>query len=408
VYSMQCHKLFLILLLSCTSVIPAKAQGPTVVGGDTFVSGTNAALSAPAARDAFMTGFAVDVTQNVQHDLGAAAFDLDVSAPVGGDAYLAGFSIEVDQPISEDLTATGFNIHVSQNAPISGNARLAGGTVTVDGPLAGSLIATAGTLTLNGPITGDARLLVQSLTFGSGAKINGRLTYSATKPLSIPTSVIDPARVTFQQLATQDGVETAREVVKENVPVFWWGLTGALVAFAVSIAFLTALAAALLAFMPERMEALRSEAIRAPVKTMALGVLGLSMSIGLVPVGAVTLIGIPLMPIALLSAIVFWVLGYVIGAYALTTRIFEGFQVTPLTMGTKLLALALGFVILALLNFIPVVGWLLNLAIVFLGLGSIVMRAARSIVHEEPTVVVPAVESVSAIARQPASRRGRK
>ncbi len=239
-------------------------------------------------------------------------------------------------------------------------------------------------------------------------KIIGNLTYSAAKPITIPASVIDPARVTFEQLTTQNGATTARETIKESVPTIWWSLTGALVAFALSIAFLAALAAALLAFMPERMEALKTEALKAPVKTTALGVLGLSTSIGLIPVGAMTLIGIPLIPFALLAAIVFWVLGYIIGTYALTTRLFEGYRAAPATMGSRLFGLVLGFIILALLNFIPVVGWLINLGVVFLGLGSIVMRAARSIVHSEPVVTAPTPEPVAIKSRSQSTKRIRK
>ncbi len=407
---MLAHKLLPILLLSCTLTGSAQSQDATVIGGDTYVSGANAALTVPAGRDAFLTGFAVDVSQKVQNDVSAAAFDVDVSAAVGGDAYLGGFSIDVDQPIAEDLTAAGFNIRVGPNAAISGNARLAGGTVTVDGPIAGSLVATAGTLMINGPIAGDAKLVVGNLTFGSNAKIIGKLTYSAAKPITIPASVTDPARVTFEQLTTQNGATTARETIRESVPTIWWSLTGALIAFALSVAFLAALAAALLAFMPERLEALKTEALKAPVKTTALGVLGLSMSIGLIPVGAMTLIGIPLIPFALLAAIVFWVLGYIIGTYALTTRLIDGFRPSQLSMSSKVLGLVLGFIILALLNFIPVIGWLINLVVVFLGLGSIVMRAARSIARDEPVITATAltIEPVAIKSRVPSTTRGRK
>ncbi len=367
-----------------------RANEPVIVGGDTYVSGTNATLNSAAGRDAFLTGFSVDIAQKVEKDIGAAGFDVDVSAPVGGDAYLSGFSIDVAQPVSEDLTAAGFNIHVKQSAVIGGNARLFAGTVTIDAPIAGSLVATTGTLALNGTVTGDAQLVVGTMTFGPNAKINGRLKYSAANPTVIPASVIDPSRVTYQQLASREVTEKARDTVRDTVPAVWWTAGGAILAFAVSIAFLLAFSAALLAFMPERMERLKAEAVGAPVRTMTLGVLGLSMLVGLVPVSAVTLIGIPLIPIAALAAIMFWVLGYIVGAYALATRMLEGFSQQPRSTGTKLLALVFGFIILALINFIPVIGWLINLAVVFLGLGSIMLRAARALVHEDSPVTSPA------------------
>ena len=388
----------------------ARAQDAVVVGQDTYVSATNAALKAPAGRDAFLSGFSVDVTQKVEKDVGAAAFDLDISAPIGGDAYLAGASVDVDQAISEDLTAAGFSVQVGQNAVIGGNARIAAGTTTIDGQIAGSVVASTGTFSLNGQIGGDARLVVGSMSFGPNAKIAGRLTYLAAEPISIPATVADPARITFQQITAQEGFAKARETLTETAPGFWWARTGAVLAltFAISIAFLIALSAALLAFMPERIETLRSEAIRSPVRAMALGVLGLSMSIGLVPVSAMTLIGIPLIPIAILAAIVFWILGYIIGTYALTTRMLEAYRGQPLTLGAKLLALILGFVVFALLNFIPVIGWLINLMVVFLGLGSLIIRAARTIAQDGGApVATSAIEKAAQPEPIKASRRGR-
>ncbi len=405
------HNLRILLVMLALFLIGghASAQDAVVVGGDTYISGTNASLNAAAGRDAFLSGFAVDVTQRVEKDVGAAGFDVDVRTPVGGDAYLSGFSIDIDGAITEDLTAAGFNIQVRKSATIGGNARLAAGTVTVDGPIAGSLVATAGTLALNAPIGGDARFVVGTMTFGTDAKITGKLTYSAAKQIAIPTSVIDPARVTFQQLTTKEGVDKARDAVKETVPFVWWTIGGAVFTFAITIAFLVALAAALLAFMPERMERLRLEAMRTPVKVTALGVLGLSVLIGLIPVSAMTLIGIPLIPFAILAAIVFWVLGYIIGAYALTTRMLEAFRDSSSSMGARLLALATGFIVLALLNFIPVLGWLINIAVVFLGLGSIVLRAIRTIAHEETVpAVIASAEPAQSPPPVPSVRRSRK
>ena len=49
---------------------------------------------------------------------------------------------------------------------------------------------------------------------------------------------------------------------------------------------------------------------------------------------------------------------------------------TPDTGLKHLAILALGLVLFALLNFIPVIGWLVNLLAVFLGLGALVQRGA--------------------------------
>jgi hypothetical protein len=47
-----------------------------------------------------------------------------------------------------------------------------------------------------------------------------------------------------------------------------------------------------------------------------------------------------------------------------------------------------------MLNFIPIIGWLINLALVFLGLGSIVLAGARNVTHQyQSSPVTPSVET---------------
>jgi hypothetical protein len=158
------------------------------------------------------------------------------------------------------------------------------------------------------------------------------------------------------------------------------------------IGFLVAIAAVLFAFAPRKMGVWTSESIASPVKSMTLGVLGLSASIGLIPVSAMTLIGIPLIPIAILVSVAIWIIGYIVGTYALAARITSAFREVPKSTGGRLLLLALAIVVATLLNFIPVIGWLINLALVFLGLGAMVLNSARAITHQDtivPTLAIP-------------------
>jgi hypothetical protein len=356
------------------------------VGGDTFASDSTITLTQTGAADAFASGFNVDINTRVTKDAHAAGFDVDLNAPIGGDAYAAGFSVEVTEPVGDDLTASAFNIHLGDRAAVTGNARLAGGSIVIDAPVAGSLTAAAGELTLNSVVTGDAVLTVGSMTFGPNARINGKLTYYARDPITIPPSVISSDRIQFERLQAANVAESVRDTSERTMQRMWPAFFSGLAAFALGFAFLVAVGAVLLAFAPERMEHLKKEALHSPVKMIVLGILGLSALIGLVPVSAMTLIGIPLVPVAILLAIAFWIVGYLAGAYALGMRLAAGFREAPLTMGAKVLALAIAVFVLAILNFIPFIGWFINLAVLFLGLGAMVMRLARHVTHEEPHV----------------------
>ena len=392
-----------ILIVCLLNSIPVSAEQLNI-GNDIYSSGSNVVLSEPSPRDAFISGFNADVNARVEKDVHAAGFDVNLNAPIGGDAYAAGFSVEVTQPIGDDLTVSAFNVSITDKATIGGNARLAGRTIKVDSPIAGSIAAAAADLTLNNAVSGDAVLTVGSLKFGTNAKINGKLTYYAAEPIAIAASVISADRIQFNKLTVSNAAEAVRETSERSLPAFWPSYLGVISGFMLLIGFLIAVGAVMLAFTPERMERLKDEALHSPIKIMALGVLGLSMAIGLVPVSGMTLVGIPLIPVAILITFALWIVGYVIGAYSVGVRVIAGFKVGPTSAANKLLVLAVGVVVLSLLNFIPIIGWLINLAVLFLGLGAIIMRTARHITVEEPhvteTVVInPVIGSLPAEVR---------
>ncbi len=381
---------FALLMGTFIFAAPAVSADRLEVGGDAYVSGSSATLSSPAPRDAFVSGFSSYVSERVEKDLGISGFSVGVNAPVGKNAYAAGFSVDISQSIGEDLTAAGFNIHTGPQASVSGNARLAAGNITIDGPISGSLIAVGGNITLNSSIGGDTVLTVNKLAFGSAAKIGGTLIYNAVEPIVIPASVIAPEKVRFEKMTPAATTQSVRETFDKSMPWTGVGIAGIIMVLLMSIAFLVLVAAMLLSFAPEMMERLKNDAISAPIKTMTLGALGLSACIGLVPVSAITLIGIPLIPLAILASFVFWLLGYIVGAYALAMWVVGGFRQVPHSTGGRLLLVTIALLIIAILNSIPFIGWIFNLAVMFLGLGAVTASILRTLLkHTEQAQALP-------------------
>jgi hypothetical protein len=72
------------------------------------------------------------------------------------------------------------------------------------------------------------------------------------------------------------------------------------------------------------------------------------------------------------------------------TTIF--FQKISLLGGGQLLVLTLVLVLFSLLDFIPFLGRLVNLAVTFLGLGAPLQQRAATLVGDRPAVREPAVE----------------
>lgn len=350
---------------------PALGQERLILGGDIYSAGSRVVLSEPAPRDVVMSGASVDVTARAEGDALLGGFNIDVEAPIGKDLYAAGFSVNVEQPIGEDMTAAGFNVRVRRGAVIGGNARLLGGSINLDGQVAGSVLAAGGSVRINSVIGGDVRVATRALSFGPDARINGMLTYSAPEPIEIADNVIAAERVLFQKLEAPSASQVIDSAVREPLRGFWPSFLGVTFGFVVTIAFLTLLAAALLALAPVAVERVRRETVTAPFRSLGLGVLTLGALVGLVPVAAITIIGIPLIPVVVLTIVAMWIVGYLLGVYVVAWRIAGGFRDLAPNNGTRLIVILIGLVAAAVLNFIPFLGWLLNLALVLLGMGGI-------------------------------------
>jgi len=146
-------------------------------------------------------------------------------------------------------------------------------------------------------------------------------------------------------------------------------------AFLVTLAFFVIIGAIFLTFLPKPVEAMRRSVAARPGQIFLIGIVGLSILFGLVPISALTIVGIPLVPVVLLTIVVVWTLGYMLGAFAVAQRLLDAFwdDDTPDdTRGNALRLAAFAVVIcaIALLNFIPFVGWIANYTLVLLGIGA--------------------------------------
>jgi cytoskeletal protein CcmA (bactofilin family) len=349
---------------------PSNADTPDrTIGGDVIRIGeTNAPLN--AARDVFAAGVTVSLDGAIAQDAHAAGFEVDVDASTGGDLYAVGASVRLNGPVSGDLSASGFIIRTGRTAQVDGNARLAGGRVTIDGPVKGALLAAGGKVILNSEVSGNAMLTGETVEFGPDARIGGTLTYSAPERINIPEGVLPSDRIVFEPYQRSEMMKTAHETWSDLEyplrPTFLSIFNG----FLVTVGFFVLIGGLFLTFAPKQVRHLRHRINARPGMALLTGVIGLSVLFGLVPVIAMTVVGIPLVPMVLLVAVAAWILGYILGAYVLAMRALQGLGgAEDPEIWMRLLALVIGVMAMAILNFIPFLGWMANFALVLLGIG---------------------------------------
>ena len=338
-------------------------------GNDTFFAGGQVSETIDARGDTFLAARSAQVRGATQGDLHVSGFDVSVSADATEDLYAIGANVVIRSAVAEDLSAAGFSVRTEQTSQTQGNARLMGNTVTIEGPITGVLSVMGRDVILNAPIKGDARILAQTLSFGPAAVVSGTLTYSTQEKIAVPERVAPAERVVFEAIKDAQLWE-AWEDMGKDMPAFPT-FASLFFGFVISLLFFLVLGALMLGFMPKRLSKMRKSIAAAPGQTLLLGVIGLSVLFGMVPITALTIVGLPFAPIVVLAIVVAWTLGYALGAYSVAMRIWAGLGGAPEPSNVaRLLIYAGAIIFIALLNFIPFVGWVANYTLVLLGIGA--------------------------------------
>ena len=327
------HILRFLLFIVFLNSSQAYAQESFSVGGDVYLGGSKSSYPQNVQGDIFVSGFAATLDVEVEEDAHIAGFDVEVENSVGKDLYAAGLSVSIESSVGEDVTASGFNVRLKRSASVGKNTRIAAGKVTIDAPLSGSLVAAA--------------------------------------------SVISSDRVQYTKLSASGMFDDLNEAIDGRRPPIWAVAFSIISVFLITLALFLTIAAVFIAFKPEMVEGLRSRASDNPGKSFLFGLLGMAILYGSVPVSATTIVGLPLIPLIILAIVIFWTLGYLLGTYVIFWRVAGSMGVKSEKIGTKLLVIGCGLIILAMINFIPIVGWLANLVVVLIGIGSITILMLR-------------------------------
>jgi len=352
---------------------PAVAEGAGFTfGGDTFAAGQSASAGGNVTRDAFIAGFDVKLDGPVGGDAHMAGFNVTADSPVAGDLYAAGFNVSVSQPIGGDLSAMGNNLTIERGATVGGSARLGGANATVSGQISGAALVAADTLNLDAAIEGDFEFFGNKIEFGPDARVDGTVKIHAPAPIDVPSTVASADRVTFEVLESTDYAgqagKTAEHVVRGVWPAVWatglWWVSLAVIGFLI------------IALLPRATAAMEDSAKSRPLATLGIGLLGFAAALGIVPVTALTIIGIVLLPVAIVVAIASCILAYLAGVYLVGFRASHAFMKVD-TIWKRAGVLVASVVLAGLIGMLPLLGWLISLLLLTFGFGVVVRSLAR-------------------------------
>ncbi|MCZ4273486.1 hypothetical protein [Maritalea porphyrae] len=347
-------------------------------GGDIYIGAESPEITNTVANDVFATGYKPTVSATVNGDVHAAGFEVIVDGDVMGNTYAFGNMVRINGATAKDVTSSGSSVRI--DGEVGGNVRAAGADVTINAPVLGSVLIGAARFDLNANVKGDVSFSGDRISFGEGAKVDGALTIRSTRDdIKVPASVASADRVTIEKITQPEMVSGMGDVAKQTTQ----GLLIAWVSAMLLLLILPIVGIIWLALFPKRSQIAYEVAIAKPFKSIFFGMLGVAMFIGLIPVLGVTLIGIPLIPVAIVMMIVSVFLGYIAGAWFLAARVLEAFGFEGDTLAKRAIAMVAGIILAFILGLIPFIGWLIGLLIGFIGLGGILFAYVGRTINKQ-------------------------
>jgi len=348
-----------------TAILAADVRGGDTVAikteekivNDVYVAGSNIASLGDIVGDFVAAGGNLFISGNVSQDVMAAGGTVTIGAIIGDDLRAAGGNVTVSGPVTGDALLAGGTIHVISTADIGGDARLAGGEVTLDAPVKGTLTVDGGNVVINGMVTGNTQINAESITIGSSAVIAGNLTYSSTSPIIISQGAV------IKGTTTQNPVSRTHNRAGNVVASLSLLTLMKLLAFAVT-------AIVLVSFMPKKSLEIVETTQKNFWQSAGRGFLVAVVTPIVVAILMVTMIGMPIAVILLLTYILMMMFANLFAA------VFLGSVVIQKLRKDKKVAISwrtafIGMVLLFILALIPVIGWIAYCIVVCAALGTL-------------------------------------
>jgi len=404
-----------------------------VVNDDLYVGAQEFVLDGTVNGDLIVFGQTVTINGKVDGDLITAAQTVAVNGEVTGSIRMAGSILFVGEKarIGTDIVGAGYSFEGTQGSAIGQDLVFAGGQILLAGDVTRNVQVATGGFDLRGNVGGDVNAEVgeadrgnagppptlfmphstiaapnikPGLTVESSAAVAGNLKYTQSKDVTIPAGVVD-GKVTRTE-PTKNSAAPREETVEQKITK--WGLN-----FVRTSITLILIGLLLLWLFPFFVRGLSDQLQAKPLPSLGWGAVAwAAFFFALLVIIAVTIVGgllFGLLTLGQLTGTVIWLglltlFGLIVGFVLVTTfvaKVVFGAALgkwiflqahSPLAehrYWPMIVGVLITVVVIALLSFplIPgFLGWLVNFAIVLLGLGALWMWSRERMMVKKAVV----------------------
>ena len=328
----------------------------TAVNDELFASGSSVAIDGDVVGDLLAMGGQVSLSGKVSQSANLTGGNVNVSGLIGGNLRAVGGQLIVSGGTKQNASLAGGTVVVNKSASVGRDLQVVSGDVQVDGSVGRNLNIIAGEARINGKVGGSVDARVDRLIIGPEAEIKGNLTYTAQQKVEIAPS------------AKISGKTIVRPAPEKKAPSSAWKFT----VWAWRFLAILLIGIIFVALAPAGVSGAADRATGAFWRSLLIGLVMLVVIPVVCFVIALTLIGLPIALILLISYLILLYFSNVFAALAIGKWLFAKFGRPQMSLYLDLLV---GLLILWLLIAIPYVGGLIHFIAILLGIGS--MAAQR-------------------------------
>jgi cytoskeletal protein CcmA (bactofilin family) len=391
-------------------------ESDEVIEDDLYVGAATVEINGTIKGDliAFGSNIILGPDGVVEEDLMAAGQSVIINGEVKDDARLAGaiLSLGENAGIGDDLVGAGYSLETKPSSLVEGDLLFMGAQSLLAGDVEGNVQIGAGGVELDGKIAGDVELEVGApgdatpfspfqfipnmppvpvvaggLTIGSDTVINGDLMYKAPEESDVPSWAVG-GQVEFEEVVPVDITIESEQEPTTGEKVWNWFLVNLrrFISLLIIGVILTLL-------LPDFVEQVSANLGAKPWHSLSWGVLVyfgffflvfvlmmltiiLMVVFMLVTLGAIAWLIFGIGSVTIINL----VLAFVIST-AFLTKIFVSYLIGRLLLERLNTNWALsmywsfvaGLIVFIVLTSIPYLGWIINLGVIFFGLGAILL-----------------------------------
>ena len=159
-----------------------------IIKGDIFLSGHHVKIDGTVEGDAFVFTQNADITGHVKGDLIAFAQVVRVGGQIDGNVRSFTNTTLLTGTVAKNVLSFSETITIDGTGKIGGSLTTFINSLTVDGRLGRDLLVFSKTTSVSGNVGGEIRAKGDTLRFGPGAQVDGKIKFEGNYPPDVPAS----------------------------------------------------------------------------------------------------------------------------------------------------------------------------------------------------------------------------